>query len=82
MNDRSLKAVAAGARLAHLLNDLDPDGRAAEPFLPVVLETPQGELRWDLKLSETAIERLTQLLEAARPQPAPVRSLRVVGEGR
>lgn len=79
MDACSLRAIPVAARLVHALHRLAPVG--GEPvFLPVALQTPGGELRWQLELSEAGAEELLRLLEAGDclPTAAPVRHLHPV----
>ena len=74
MTARMLRAVGLAVRLAHLLRSPD-----AEPFLTATIQTPGGELRWQLELSEATVERLTRLLEAEEIRQSAIHSgLRLV----
>ncbi|WP_030169019.1 hypothetical protein [Streptomyces sp. NRRL S-813] len=84
MNERDLRAVALGHRLARLLRALDPN--PADAFLALPIHTvdgvPGGTFQWQLTVSEAGVEQLTQLLEAIEDRqwgsPQPIRHLRAV----
>ncbi|MFF2475107.1 hypothetical protein [Streptomyces sp. NPDC058066] len=67
MDDFDLRAVALGQRLFRLLQGLDPNP-PARPLLAIPISTPAG-ISWDAKLSEAAVERLTDLIEAVEARP-------------
>jgi hypothetical protein len=62
LDERILRAVGLGHRLARLLTAVDPNPDDA--FLAVPIRTPDGAFLWDVTVSEAGVERLTELLEA------------------
>jgi hypothetical protein len=84
MDARTLSAVAAAHGLSRALAEFDPEAQT-DPMVTVELGTAGDDtIRWTPVLSEVGVERLTRLLRAAAPMPAPAsrrpRHLRVVGE--
>ncbi|MFE4671086.1 hypothetical protein [Streptomyces sp. NPDC056723] len=69
MDDFDHRALTLGQRLFRLLQALDPNP-TAPPLLSGPLSTRDG-VSWDIELSEGAVERLTDLLEAAESRPRP-----------
>ncbi|MFI8191397.1 hypothetical protein ACIF8T_21680 [Streptomyces sp. NPDC085946] len=82
MDERTMRAVGAAHGLARALREFDPE--PADEFVALPLATPDDVFRWGLTLSEAGVERLTRLLQAASPVPAPAgrrpRHLHVVRE--
>lgn len=80
VDERTLRAVALGHRLARLLRAIDPD--PTDEFLAAPLHTPDGTFQWTLTVSEAGAEQLTELLEAVEYRQwgtqQPARRFRVI----